>query len=376
MRILLLNTDYNPFIRWFYGSRPGLASASYEEQARARSESRFGTADFYSKNLRAAGHEALDVHANIMPLQRAWASEHGVELPPEKEWSFRLRRKCFPWFQRTASIRWMFEAIRRQVKWFKPDVLLNLAMDTVSGAFLKTLNVPFVAGQIAAPLPVGEDFSAYDLILSSLPNFVEHFRTLGVESEYLAFAFEPTASAARPASERDIAVSFVGSFFDAHSGRTRLLERLCENLPIDVWGHGLENIAAGSPIRKRYRGEAWGAGMYEVLGRSKITLNGHIGIAGEYANNMRLFEATGSGALLVTDAKKNLAEMFDPDREVVTYRDADECERVIMRYLSDETERAAVAAAGQRRTLVEHGYGKRMRELADILSARLQEKAK
>lgn len=376
MRILLLNTDYNLFVRWLYGSRPGLASAPYEEQARARSESRFGTADFYSRHLCAAGHEAWDVHANIMPLQRAWAREHGSELPPEKEWSFNLRKNCIPWFRRAVSVRWMFEAIRRQVEWFNPDVLLNLAMDSVSGAFLKTLGVPFLAGQIAAPLPVNEDFRAYDLILSSLPNFVEYFRTLGIDSEYLAFAFEPTASAARPAAERDIAVSFVGSFFDAHSARTRLIEHLCERLPLDVWGHGLENLTAGSPIHKRYRGEAWGAGMYEILGRSKITLNGHIGIAGEYANNMRLFEATGSGALLVTDAKKNLSEMFQPGREVATYRDEDDCERLISRYLTDEKGREIVAAAGQRRTLSEHGYGKRMRELAAILSARLQEKAK
>jgi hypothetical protein len=374
MRILLLNTDYDGFVRALYEKRPGLENASYAEQARARDESLFGTADFYSKNLRAAGHEAWDVHANIGPMQRAWAREHGVKLPAEREWRFRLRKKCVPWFDRAPSARWQLEAVRRQVEWYRPDVIYNLAMDGVSAAFLKTLGVPLLAGQIAAPLPPDEDFGAYGLIVSSLPNFVDRFRALGIDSEYLAFAFEPRASAARPAAERDVAVSFVGSFFDAHADRVRTIERLCERLPVEVWGHGLENLAAGSPVHKRYRGTAWGAQMYGVLGRSKITFNGHIGIAGEYANNMRLFEATGSGAMLVTDRKKNLKDLFEPGREVAAYGDADECERLVRHYLDNESEREAVAAAGLRRTLAEHGYAKRMRELADILSRRLKEK--
>ena len=40
---------------------------------------------------------------------------------------------------------------------------------------------------------------------------------------------------------------------------------------------------------------------------------------------MRLFEATGSGACLVTDWKENLGELFEPDVEVVTYRSVAEC---------------------------------------------------
>ena len=43
-------------------------------------------------------------------------------------------------------------------------------------------------------------------------------------------------------------------------------------------------------------------------------------MAKSYANNMRLYEATGVGALLVTDWKENLGEMFEPGKEVVAYR--------------------------------------------------------
>src|SRR4051812_28385437 len=39
---------------------------------------RFGTADFYSRNLKAHGHEAQDLIFNCEPLQRRWAAENGV----------------------------------------------------------------------------------------------------------------------------------------------------------------------------------------------------------------------------------------------------------------------------------------------------------
>ncbi len=50
--------------------------------------------------------------------------------------------------------------------------------------------------------------------------------------------------------------------------------------------------------------------MYQVLRRSRITLNSHIDLAGREAGNMRLFEATGVGAFLLTDFKDNLHTLF------------------------------------------------------------------
>ena len=90
-------------------------------------------------------------------------------------------------------------------------------------------------------------------------------------------------------------------------------------------------------------------------------------MAGSYANNMRLFEATGVGALLITDCKENLSEMFEPGKEVVVYRGAEECVELIRYYLEHEEERQTIAAAGQQRTLREHSYYQRMKELVEIV---------
>ena len=99
-----------------------------------------------------------------------------------------------------------------------------------------------------------------------------------------------------------------------------------------------------------------------------MTLNHHIDMADGYANNMRLFEATGFGTLLLTDWKVNLGEMFEPGREVVTYRTAAECAELIGYYVEHDAERDAIARAGQRRTLREHSYDQRMQELVDVVA--------
>jgi spore maturation protein CgeB len=107
--------------------------------------------------------------------------------------------------------------------------------------------------------------------------------------------------------------------------------------------------------------------MYEVLHQSWMTLNHHIDAAGDYAGNIRLFEATGVGTLLISDWKKNLSEMFVPDKEIVVYRSPQECVDMIHYYLLHDAERDAIATAGQQRTLREHNYFNRMQELVGII---------
>ena len=135
---------------------------------------------------------------------------------------------------------------------------------------------------------------------------------------------------------------------------------------------GANLLPSGSPIRKHYRGEAWGMEMYRVLARSRIVINRHIDVAAGYANNMRLYEATGSGALLLTDPGRNLGELFEPGGEVVVYDGVDDLVARLEGLLADDAERRRIAAAGQARTLRDHTYERRMGELAAILEERLR----
>jgi spore maturation protein CgeB len=94
--------------------------------------------------------------------------------------------------------------------------------------------------------------------------------------------------------------------------------------------------------------------------QSYITINRHIDVAGEYANNMRLFEATGCGALLFTDNKKNLNDIFVEGKEVIAYTSSSDLIDKIQYFFSHRQEGEAIAKAGQARTLKDHTYTIRM----------------
>ena len=388
MRFLILSTDYPDFLSWFYAQHPGLEEGPYEQQLRARMESLFGVADFYSSNLGRLGHQAWDVHANNEFMQKAWAREHGLQVDEansarERMWALRQRlgpiaAKTPIWHLRplwrpllgcgNGSPAWFYNTLAAQIREYKPDILLNQSMDGISSHFLREMksSLRLLVGQIAAPLPESQDFSEYDLIVSSLPNFVDHFRSMGLVAELNRLAFEPRILSNLKDGPRNIPVSFVGSVTRHHRARVQLLEYLCARQHVQVWG-GEKGLPRDSSIRLSHMGHAWGREMYEVLRRSKITLNHHIEVAGPFANNSRVFEATGTGTLLITDWKKNLHEMFEAGKEVVTYRTPEECIELLSYYLNHDEERESIARAGQQRTLRDHTYYQRMGELVEIV---------
>ena len=389
MKILILNTDYPGFLDRLYRQNPGLERRPYEDQMRARNDSLFGVADFYSHHLRALGHEAWDVHANNPFLQQAWAREHPVVSTAPRpvassirslvRWTRRaiartplrcLKSALPPSLRRlgvTPDISW--DILAAQIRHYRPDVLLNHDPGRIGSRFLLEMrpHCRFLVAQIASPLAETGDFHGYDLVISSLPQYVDRFRQAGIRSDLLRFAFDPRVLERVPAGPRTVPVSFVGSLSCDHRHRAEWLERLCQRCALQAWGPGVETTPKDSWIRRRHQGIAWGVEMYAILGRSRITLNHHIGIAEHFANNMRLFEATGMGALLITDWKQNLGELFDPGTEVAAYRSADECAELIEHYLGHPRELEAMARAGQQRTLREHTYAQRMKEFVDLV---------
>ncbi len=107
--------------------------------------------------------------------------------------------------------------------------------------------------------------------------------------------------------------------------------------------------------------------MFQQLRNSRVVFNNHIDISPVSASNMRLFETSGVGACLITDWKENLADLFEPDVEVLTYRTAAECAEKVKYILEHETKRREIAEAGQRRTLREHTFENRVAEVDDII---------
>ncbi len=374
MKFLIVDTYYQTFLDAFYGRRPELASKPYEEQIRALMNECFGTADFYSSNLKKLGYEAEEIVANCEQLQRQWAREHGIEVGRKTKWTVGIRKGLIPWPQRIQSKDWFYKVLAAQVKEYRPDVLHIQNMNGTSITFLREIRpyVRLITGQIACPIAPHADFSEYDLVLSSFPHFVEQFRRNGLTSEYFNLGFEPGVLARLKTKERRYPVVFVGSLSASHSERIQFLESVSESYLLDVWGHGVDSLDQESPLRAQHHGEAWALDMYNILYNADIALNHHINESVNYANNMRLYETTGVGTLLITDHKDNLHTLFEPGKEVVAYRSAEECVELINYYLEHEEERKAIAKAGQERTLREHTWYHRMQELVEIVERHLR----
>lgn len=371
MRFLFVDANYPAFLEAIYRDRPHLASQSYAEQGDAIRAGMFGEATFQADALRALGHEADVIVTNAHAAQRAWAKEHRLPLLDRTPWTFRLRRGVIPWAsRRQTDTAWGI--VIEQVRAYRPDIVYVAILNTMPAAIVARIRelARLVVAQAATTIPDGI-YRDYDLIISSIPAIVDRFRRASIPAEYVPLAFEPAVREQVSVSRRDVAVSFVGSFSDAYLDRVQIVDAVARAAPLQTWTADKSYLPRDSAIIPTIRGSALGRDMYTVLARSQLTLNSHGMVSGSDANNLRLYEATGMGSLLVTDHRDNLHSLFSVGPEVVSYRTPTEAAELVCYYLDHPSEASQIAAAGQARTLRDHTWADRMQRLVTTVQSRL-----
>lgn len=391
MKLVVLNTDYDSFLAWHYGRTPGLAEASYARQLEARVETLFGLADFYSRNFHALGHTATEIYVNNLWLQTAWAREHGLKALPEQDFASRMRESDIvvglkrrlrayrsvlsPLAKRVGLVPRLTNVAREillaQIEELNPDVILNQELGVIGSDIMAAVRRKgrVLIAQCGVEPPGDLDLSPYDFGISLIPWVVDYFRKLGLRTEHFHLAFDSSVlERLGPAPAKDLEVSFVGGLGADHARRIQLLEAIAERFPVALWLSTFKGIRKDSPLHRCYRGEAWGREMYEIIRRSKITLNSHIDASRGSAGNMRLYEATGVGTFLLTDNLADLGTLFRPGEHVGAYDSVDDCLSKIALYLKDEPARQRIAEQGQRHTLANHTYRRRAAELLDLIA--------
>lgn len=335
----------------------------------------FSTSGSYSRNLRAVGWEAQVIIPNSLTLQSMWARENGVRRPWTKGWAYGAYAARLPVLNSVLHrLPHVHGVLVEQIKKIAPDVVyiqdLNLMPPAVTRAIRK--HTKLVVGEIASPLPPTSFLRPYDLIVSALPSIVETVAGLGIASEGIALGFDERWATMSPASTRPIDAIFIGSFSRLQPQTTPLLQAIARAVPgLEIYGPASAGALEEAGLAEHYRGQAWGRDMFGLLGQSKMVVNRHGAIAGKYAVNMRMYETTGSGAALITEAKSNLSDLFEPDVEVLTYSTAEEAAALASGLLADPARLDRVAAAGQARTLREHSYVHRAEQLAEAIDARM-----
>lgn len=402
-RFVKITNYYKQFLNSYFAAH-GNAEAGYQDGLANLLKQRFGWSDYYSRNLRTLGIDAHEIIANAEPLQKSWGREHGVEASLE-------------------------EILFLQLADLKPDVVFLQDSVRFGGPWIDELRrrvptVRLVIGWYCSPMSKTQEtaLKGCDVVMCCSPMFVEKLSQHGIRAHLLTHAFEPsilTEIENNPYPFVDFI--FIGSILSGsgnHGLRQKVLDRLIESgVNIDIYAHigklglldlwkqrlaflsgnslrniGLEQLARALPavrkglllnefprmlkgvdaIARRANSPIYGLEMFKALAHAKMAFNYHGEIAGDYAANIRLFEVTGVGSCLVTDWKQNLGALFDIDREVVSFRSADECIEKV-RWLSEHpNERAEIARRGQSRVLSAHTYAHRTALLHEIITRYLK----
>jgi spore maturation protein CgeB len=273
-------------------------------------------------------------------------------------------------------------ALTRAAGDFDPDLTL-LTYGTVPPAVVEELRL-VSGGKIAAWYPdylgnLGRQYllaSDLDAWFFKDPYMAEQFRDkLGINAHYLPEACNPLwhrrvelTPDDRRKYECDLCTASNMYYY-----RARMLE-IFKDYDLKIWGANYPSWLE-SPLRKHY------PGVYvaeeekaKAFGAAKIVLNTmHYGeIQGV---NCRLFEAAGCGAFQIADWKPGLAELFEPEREIVTFRTRDELKEKVDYYLAHAEERREIADRAYRRAHREHTYEIRLRKMFDVLGLALNAEA-
>jgi spore maturation protein CgeB len=151
--------------------------------------------------------------------------------------------------------------------------------------------------------------------------------------------------------------------------RSRVLETLPDGVDLRLYGN-LSRRERSDRVRSSFQGEyVTGRAKALAFRGAKIVLNTmHYGEIRSV--NVRLFEATGCGAFVITHDIPSLPELYNRGQEVVAVDSAPELRDAVLHYLGDDEARHRIACAGQIRAHRDHTYEHRLQALLAVCGAR------
>lgn len=276
-------------------------------------------------------------------LQRKWAEEKGMIYKSPKD------------------------TLYAQIEEFSPEVIYNLHPIYFSVDEIR--NIPGNPKKIcwfAAPTKEQLDFSAYDVRLTNFQ--LDLNKKEGLEHRNVHFypAIDDYMNRISKNQDRDIDILFYGQYIDKYfTKRNALINQLVDfksnfNIKLHLLYRVIDEPLVNIPyIRRKLRKvifppksiserndkALFGVDLYDAISRSKIVINADADFAKEYKFNMRNFETTGCGAMLLSD-KGVYPNGFTEGENYVVYENYDDLIKKATYYLEHEEERLAIAKNG------------------------------
>jgi len=204
--------------------------------------------------------------------------------------------------------------------------------------------------------------AAYDLNLTNSPSSIVKYEVEGGLAMFWPEAANPDHF--RPLDiSFDYDVSFVGACYGYRPILVDYLRR--EGIRIDAFGPGWPN----GPVSEDE--------MVNLYARSRINLGfGGIGYSTQvHCLKGRDFEVPMCGSLYLTSDNPELELIYDIDKEILTYRNKEECCEKIHYVLANQNEANAIRQAARRRCLMDHTWAVRFRTLLTTIGFLMEDEA-
>lgn len=414
-RICRVNrTAYAPVFDRMYADDPELKHRPSDVQAQTFFDQFLVYSDSFSRGMQSLGNESSELLCNAEHIQKAWANENGVSYS-EDGW---IREIMLAQIEKLRPDVIYIQGISRDPTGFLPE-----------GGF--RAEHPFVKSVVAysgVPHDVTR-FDGVDEVICGVPQLVSYYADHGFLSHLVHHGFDDAVLArldgayhSENIDENIYDFCFTGlsgvGFRDGHRARYWDLVRLILNSNLESWiydrleylseetrmpaeavrqlsaalRNGLGDVNAADIVQMlkeiftqqfgnddpkapltelfpdRCRDPIFGLDMFRLLKRAKVVFNRHTdALEGQFFGNIRIFEATGVGSCLLTDFSSSGESLFEPDHEIVTYASIDECIEKVRYLLDHESEREAIAKAGQERTLKSHTTHHRCEQIHEII---------
>lgn len=364
MRIYKAFPAYQSYLEGLYRKNPRIKDLSFQRQLSELENDYFPWVLTWNQFNTDEGVEVFETIHNDFYLQQSWCNNNFI-----------------------MDVDWQKKIVIEQIKFFQPDVCIIYPPEFFPSEFVarirEVVRHPVIVGGYD-----GMDrkninlYDGYDFVITCSKYISEYYSNKGFTTFALEFGFDPKVLSNLKVSKNRYPVSFSGSIFEGiHDDRLELLRVLIRNglnvtisseyeierrysllsrrLLRSIKNRTFVDYYEKYQIHKHNIGPLFGREMFQFLYDSDITLNLH-GDKISFAANVRLYEATGVGTCLLTDWKKNISEIFEPDKEIVTFRTKEEaCDRINF-LKKHEKARIDIAQNAKKRTLSEYTYAQRI----------------
>ncbi|MFP4486925.1 MAG: glycosyltransferase [Campylobacterales bacterium] len=369
MKFLKVNWHIPELIKWHVENFGDFDSdESYSQQIDQFYAQMYWPGNSLEKNMEKLGYVSNSLLfskpdiCDIVSLNDAWSKEYNIVISKER----------------------IYNTLLKQISFYNPDILYLQAGWMFDSSFFDEirsccLDIKLIIISCGTYLKEQHYINAKsaDIVITVCDNLKIEFIKRGVNSEVLRHAFDERVlkhiQTARNKANKILFSGSIGGRFvndvQRHSYRNDIVRYLYARTgKVDILSPKSEYIKKFENVKP----PQFGIRRFDTISQYSVSINVQSEAAGNSASNVRLYEIPGVGTCLLTDHKDDLEELFDIDKEVVSFNSKEEALDKAEYLLKNPDIAKKIGDSGQKRILKNHTYLNRAKELDAIIQKHLK----